>query len=72
MPALNISRMRLMAIETFKILHKMTLIYLHDLVSYNESNSSFRYEKVADIHRVITTRYGKSTFSYEAVVVWDN
>ena len=72
MPTLNISRIRLMAIETFKILHKMTPIYLHDLVSYKESNYSFRYEKVADIPRVRTTRYGKSTFSYEAAVVWNS
>ena len=57
MPTLNISRIRLMAIETFKILHKMTPLYLHDIVSYKESNYSFRYEKVADIPRVRTTRY---------------
>ena len=54
MPTLNISRIRLMAIETFKILYKMKPLYLHDLVCYKESNYSFRYEKVAGILRVRT------------------
>ena len=32
--ALHFSRIRLMAIETFKIVHKMSPVYLHDLLSY--------------------------------------
>ena len=71
MPTLHVNRIRLIAIETFKILHKMSPVYLHDLVSYKESNYSFRYsyDNLADVPRVSTTRYGKPTFSYEAAVV---
>ena len=69
MLTLYVNRIRLIAIETFKILHKMSPVYLHDLVSYKESTYSFRYDNLADVPRVSTTRYGKSTFSYEAAVV---
>ena len=62
MPILHISRIRLIAIETFKILHKLSPVYLHDLVSYKESFYSFRYDNLVDLPRVRTTRYGKSTF----------
>ena len=72
MPTLHVNRIRLIAIETFKILHKMLPVYLHDLVSYKESNYSFRYDNLADMPRVRTTRYGKSTISYEAAVVWNS
>ena len=72
MPTLHVNRIRLIAIETFKILHKMSPVYLHDLVSYKESNYSFRYDNLADVPRVSTTRYGKSTFSYKAAVVWNS
>ena len=34
MPTLHISRIRLIAVETFKILHKMSPVYLQDLLSY--------------------------------------
>ena len=72
MPTLHVNGIRLIAIETFKILHKMLPVYLHDLVSYKESNYSFRYNNLADVPRVSTTRYSKSTFSYEAAVVWNS
>ena len=37
MPTLHIGRIRLIANETFKILHNMSPVYLQDLVSYNKS-----------------------------------
>ena len=72
MPTLHISRIRLIAIETFKILHKLSLVYLHDLVSYKESSYSFRYDNLVDLPRARTTRYGKSTFCHEAAGVWNS
>ena len=44
MPTLHISRIRLTAIETFKILHKLSSVYLHDLVPYKETSCSFRHD----------------------------
>ena len=72
MPTLHVSRIRLMAIETFKIVHKMSPVYLHDLLSYKNSTYSFRYDNLVDVPRVRTTKYGKSTFCYEAAQVWNS
>ena len=36
MPTFHISRIRLIAVETFKILHKMSPVYLQDLLSYKK------------------------------------
>ena len=72
MPTLHISRIRLFAMETFKILHKLTPGYLQDLVSYKNSAYSFRYKNLVDLPRVRTTKFGKSTFCYEAAVVWNS
>ena len=72
MPTLHISRIRLMAIETFKILHKMTPLYLQDLVSHKTCAYSFRYDNLIDLPRVRTTKYGKSSFCYEAAAVWNS
>ena len=71
MPTLHISRIRLIAIETFKILHKMSLVYLQDLLSYKKSLFSFRYDNLVEVPRVRTTKYGKSSFCYEAAGVWN-
>ena len=65
-------RIRLLAIETFKILHKMTPMYLQDLVSHKTCTYSFRYDNLIDLPRVRTTKYGKSSFCYEAAAVWNS
>ena len=70
MPTLHISRIRLIAVETFKILHKMSPVYLQDLLSYKNSIYSFRYDNLVDVPRVRTTKYSKYYFCYEAAGVW--
>ena len=65
MPTFHISRIRLIAVETFKILQKMSPVYLQDLLSYKNSIYSFRYDNLVDVPRVHTTKYGKSSFCYE-------
>ena len=72
MPTLHISRIRLIAVETFKILHKMSPVYLQDLLSYKNSIFSFRYDNLVDVPRVCTTKYGKSSFCYQAAGVWNS
>ena len=69
MSTLHVSRIRSMAIETFKIVYKMSPVYLHDLLSYKNSTYSFRYDNLVDVPRVRTT---KSTFNYEAAQVWNS
>ena len=53
MPTLRISRIRLIAVETFKILHKMSPVYLQDLLSYKNSIYSFRYDNLVDVPRTV-------------------
>ena len=45
MPSLKVRRLRSIAIETFKIIHKESPIYLHDLVNIKKHNYSFRIRK---------------------------
>ena len=69
MPTLHISRIRLIATETFKILHKLSPVYLQDLVSYKNSVYYFRYENLVNVPSIHTTRFGKLSFCYEAAGV---
>ena len=71
-PSLHVSRIRLIATESFKILHKMTPVYLEDLLSYKNSAYSVRYDNLVDVPRVRTTKYDKSTFRYEAAGMWNS
>ena len=63
LPTLHKNRIRLIGIETFKILDKLTTVYLHDLVSYKESCYSFKYDNLADLPRVRTTHTVNLHFS---------
>ena len=49
MPTLHIIRIILIAVETFKILHKMSPVYLQDLLSYKNSIYFFRYDNLVDV-----------------------
>ena len=71
MPTLHVSRIRLISTESFKILHKMTPVYLQDLLSYKNYAYFFRYDNLVDVPRVRTIKYGKSTFCYESAGVWN-
>ena len=68
----HVSRIRLIATESFKIIHKMTPVCLQDLLSDKNSVYSSRYDNLVDMPRVRTTKYGKATFCYEAAGVWNS
>ena len=59
-------------IESFKILFKMSPKYLHDLLSFKNTNYSFSYKNLVDVPRVSTSRYSKATFHYEATQLWNS
>ena len=44
----------------------MSTVYLQDRLSYKNSMYSFIYDSLVDVQRVRTTKYGKSSFCYEA------
>jgi hypothetical protein len=58
-PSLQIRRMRTMALETFKIMNKLSPSCLHSLVHLRNSKYYFRYNNILDIPQVRTSRYGK-------------
>jgi hypothetical protein len=57
-PSLQIRRIRTMALETYKIVNKLTPVCLHDLVNVKNSKYAFRYSNILDVPQVRTTRYG--------------
>ena len=71
-PSLQIRRMRTMALETFKIMNKLSPSCLHSLVHLRNSKYYFRYNNILDIPQVRTSRYGKKTFKFAAATLWNS
>ena len=70
---LHHSRLRTIAIETFKCIHSLSPDFLNNLVTIKNNNSyNFRYTNILDTPRVRTERYGKNSFRFEAVRVWNS
>jgi hypothetical protein len=69
---LHLSRMRTIAIETFKMIDNISPEYVRSLVNVKSSSYNFRYENTLEIPNVKTVRYGKNSFRFEAVQVWNN
>ena len=64
--------MRAIALETFKIIHKKSPLFLQDLVTIKNNIYNFRYIlNTADIPRPRTTKYVKNSFRYEAAILWN-
>jgi hypothetical protein len=57
-----------MAIEVYKIVHKESPSYLHDLlvIKIKDTKYCFRYDNITEIPSVWTTRYGLKSFRYAA------
>ncbi len=63
MPTLHLTRIRTMAIETFKCIYKISPPYLHDLVTPKKSSYSFRYNNMVDVPNFKTDSYGKKVLA---------
>ena len=61
-----------MALEVFKILHKESPVYLHDLICFKNNHYFFRYTRMAEIPHVRTTRFGSSSFRSSAAKLWNS
>ena len=72
MTTLHLNRMKNIAIETYKCLNSLSPEYIRDHVNYKSSNYNFRYENMAEIPTVRTTRYGKNSFRFESARVWNS
>ena len=69
MPSLKLRRMRTLALETFRIIHKETPVYLHDIINVKHNSYSFRYSNLVEIPQVRTTFYGKNSFRFGAAIM---
>ena len=64
--------MRILAVETFKILNKLAPPVLTDLLVKRESSYNFRYTNILQVPHVKTTKFGKNSFRYAAPVLWNS
>jgi hypothetical protein len=67
LPSLKIRRLKTIAVETFKIIHKSSPSYLHDLINIKLQNYNFRSREI----RIRTIRYGLKSFRYNAAQIWN-
>ena len=44
LPSLKIRRLRTIAVETFKIIHKQSPSYLHDIISFKDQKYNIRHQ----------------------------
>ena len=62
-----------MAVGTFCILNDMSPIVLSDLVRIRDCYTyNIRYKTVLQVPLVRTTNYGKESFKFTAVVLWNS
>ena len=71
-PTLHLSRIRTIAIEAFKCLHKISPTCINNLINYKQSNYTLRYQSTAEVPGVRTVTYGKNSFRFEAARVWNS
>ena len=64
LPFLKIRRLRMMAIEIFKILHKQSPAYLNDIVSFKHISYSFGRRQTVEIPQLRTTNVGLHSLRY--------
>jgi hypothetical protein len=71
---LNANRIKLIAKETYKILHKQSPFYIQNLVNFMEQTYNFRREMQAYQPNVTTTKYmyGLISTRYEAPRIWNS
>jgi hypothetical protein len=72
LPTLKMRRMRTIAQEIHKIVHKKGPVYLHDLVTIKNNNYHFRYTNTAQVPQVKTTNYGSRSFRSSAPKLWNS
>lgn len=72
LPSLRVRRLRTVALETFKIIHKQCPVYLHDLLNVKQTSYSFRYSNTTEIPQVRTSSYGVNSFRYSAAKLWNS
>jgi hypothetical protein len=71
MCTLEVSRLKQIAILTFRILNKETPCYLQDFVKERSGTYALRYNKILEKPRTRTVRYGTHSFRSVAANTWN-
>ena len=72
LPSLQLRRMRTLALESFKIVHGKSPLFLQDLIVLKNNRYNFRYSNTAEVTQARTSRYGLSSFRHMAATVWNS
>ena len=69
--SLYLSRIKAIAIETFKCINKINPKFLHNLFSINNTGYELRDNQKIQPPKVDSTTYGLHSFRYEASKIWN-
>ena len=70
--SLHLSRLRGLALETFKIIYENSPDYLKHFITQKASSYSFSYTNLLNLPRVRSSRYGTNSFSFQAAKLWNH
>ena len=70
--SLYVSRIKTIAIETFKCINKLNPAFLHDFFSISNSGYDLRDGQKIQPPKVRTTMYGLNSFRFEATKIWNS
>ena len=68
---LHLSRMRNLALQTFKIVYGDSQPFLQDFVVKKDTSYDFRYTNLLELPRPKSTMFGISSFRYQAAKLWN-
>ena len=71
-PTLEIGRLRLIATEIYKAIHKETPQYISDIFTLKKDNYNLRHKNNITIPLVRTTRYGLNSLRYQGSKIWNS
>ena len=69
---LHLSRLRMLAIETFKIVYGISPSYLKDFICLKQTSHNFRYTNLLEVPRPKSTKYGTNSFRFQAAKLWNS
>ena len=64
--------MRTIALESFKILNKLSPAYLNDLLTVKNHSYNFRYQKTVEVPQVRTVKHDSRSFRSTAAKIWNS
>ena len=68
---LYLNRIRNIALESFKIMHKLGPKYLHDLIEEKPQHYDIRSEHNVIQPKVNSVTYGMNSFRYKGAKIWN-